>query len=308
MSVRRLWWLYGGTAAALWFVLVIVAFMTPRASEQIFRSYTTPVPLLPTPTQIQMVEQVIAVQVIPAGFTIPPEALTLRPVPLTVSVRGGYTDIDDVAGKIAALSIQREQIITDYMLQAPNLAPDVRATATEQARFAPPTSMPAPGNAITLLPTATPVSFTNVVVPVYVLPAGTTITANDVIVRPFPVDAAPLNTASDVNNVIGKVTTADLPADYPVLLNTLTDASTPNAPTPLPPPEDACVVTIGAAQGILLYDSSDAVISSGALRPETVAVAVAQDAQRYQIELPGGLPLGWVSLSQVSASGECEGV
>lgn len=307
MSVRHLWWLYIGVVTALWLVMGIVVFATPREQPQLVQRYNlTPVPALPTPTPLQTARHLVAAQTIPAGTIIASQMMAQQTVPLANIVPGSYVILDDVVGKVAAVDIQREQVITAHMLQDPAPAPDIRATATERARLAPPTS--APTNPNIVLSTPTPVRYTQVVMPVYALPAGTTITAADVTLSRYPAQMAPFVATANLDEVVGKVTASDLPVNYPVLVTTLLSADNPTAPTPFPPPDGACVVTAGMAEDVPLYESPETMLRAGTLRPNTDAVAVGEGNGRYEIELPSGLPLGWVDTSQVSASGDCAGL
>lgn len=64
---------------------------------------------IPTATPIEMVEIVIALQDLPRGFRIPPNAVTLSPYPRSVVPFNALTDLEDVIGKIARTDIFREQ-------------------------------------------------------------------------------------------------------------------------------------------------------------------------------------------------------
>jgi flagella basal body P-ring formation protein FlgA len=301
-----LWWLYSGVVLALWLVIAVVVFATPREPDRLQQQpYPTPV-LMPSPTPLQTARHLVAAQTIPAGTIIASQMMVQQTVPLAHVVPGAYVILDDVVGKVAAVDIQREQVITAHLLEDPAPAPDIRATATERALLAPPTSAPANPNIV--LSTPTPVRYTQVVVPVYALPAGTTITAADVTLTAYPVQMAPFTAISNLDQVVGKVAASDLPANYPVLVTTLLSADNPTAPTPFPPPTGACVVTAGGAEDVPLYDSPETMLRAGTLRPNTDAVAVGEGNGRYEIELPSGLPLGWIEAAQVTTSGDCAGL
>jgi len=70
----------------------------------------------PTITPIPMVELVIAVQQIPRGFTIPPNAVTVRRWPEESAPSSAIFDIEAVIGKKARTDIFREQPILTNML------------------------------------------------------------------------------------------------------------------------------------------------------------------------------------------------
>lgn len=70
----------------------------------------------PTITPIPMVELVIAVQQIPRGFTIPPNAVTTRRWPEESAPASAIFDIETVIGKKARTDIFREQPILTNML------------------------------------------------------------------------------------------------------------------------------------------------------------------------------------------------
>jgi len=65
----------------------------------------------PTITPIPVVPVVIAVQAIPRGVAIPPNAVELREFPESAAPFGGFSNIDEVIGKIARTDIYREQPI-----------------------------------------------------------------------------------------------------------------------------------------------------------------------------------------------------
>lgn len=71
---------------------------------------------LPTPTPIEMVEIVIALQDLPRGFRIPPNAVTLSPYPRSVVPFNAITDLEDVIGTIARTDIFREQPILSNLV------------------------------------------------------------------------------------------------------------------------------------------------------------------------------------------------
>lgn len=71
---------------------------------------------LPTPTPIPFVELVVAVQEIPRGLEIPPNAVILRPWPEESAPFQAVGNVDDVIGRIARTDIFREQPILSNML------------------------------------------------------------------------------------------------------------------------------------------------------------------------------------------------
>jgi pilus assembly protein CpaB len=71
---------------------------------------------LPTPTPQQFVDLVIAVQELPRGIVIPPNAVELRPWPLESAPFNGITNLEDVVGRIARTDIFREQPILQNMV------------------------------------------------------------------------------------------------------------------------------------------------------------------------------------------------
>ncbi|MCL4250440.1 MAG: Flp pilus assembly protein CpaB [Anaerolineae bacterium] len=71
---------------------------------------------VPTPTPLQMTEIVIAVQELPRGIPIPPNAVALRPWPLESAPINGITNLEDVVGKIARTDIFREEPILSNMI------------------------------------------------------------------------------------------------------------------------------------------------------------------------------------------------
>lgn len=79
--------------------------------QQVVRNDT-----LPTPTPQQFVDLVIAVQELPRGIVVPPNAVELRPWPLESAPFNGITNLEDVVGRIARTDIFREQPILQNMV------------------------------------------------------------------------------------------------------------------------------------------------------------------------------------------------
>ena len=71
---------------------------------------------LPTATPIVFVDLVIAVQELPRGIVIPPNAVALRPWPQDAAPFNGVTSVDAVVGKRARTDIFREQPILSNMV------------------------------------------------------------------------------------------------------------------------------------------------------------------------------------------------
>ena len=99
-------------------VLVLLPQLTqptapPPAQEVVQVDDATPIP---TPTPIEMVEIVIALQDLPRGFRIPPNAVTLSPYPRDVVPFNAITNLEDVIGRIARTDIFREQPILSNLV------------------------------------------------------------------------------------------------------------------------------------------------------------------------------------------------
>jgi Flp pilus assembly protein CpaB len=71
---------------------------------------------LPTATPIVFVDLVIAVQELPRGIIIPPNAVAIRPWPQDAAPFNGVSNVDDVVGKRARTDIFREQPILSNMV------------------------------------------------------------------------------------------------------------------------------------------------------------------------------------------------
>jgi Flp pilus assembly protein CpaB len=71
---------------------------------------------LPTATPIAFVDLVIAVQELPRGIIIPPNAVAVRPFPQSAAPFNAVTDVNDVIGKRARTDIFREQPILSNMV------------------------------------------------------------------------------------------------------------------------------------------------------------------------------------------------
>lgn len=71
---------------------------------------------LPTATPIIFVDLVVAVQELPRGIVIPPNAVQLRPWPQDAAPFNGVSNLEDVIGKRARTDIFREQPILSNMV------------------------------------------------------------------------------------------------------------------------------------------------------------------------------------------------
>jgi Flp pilus assembly protein CpaB len=94
---------------------------------------------LPTPTPIELVNIVIAVQELPRGFRIPANAVAVRPWPAASAPFNGITNVEDVVNKIARTDIFREQPILSNMLvdDFQNLANDLARVGSDAAAVLP---------------------------------------------------------------------------------------------------------------------------------------------------------------------------
>lgn len=104
---------------------IVVVVVLPRLNTRpATQTDTTPIPgtqpqvqsSLPTPTPLEFVDIVIAVQELPRGFRIPANALELRPWPEVSAPVNSFTSLEEVIGKIARTDIFREQPILTSMI------------------------------------------------------------------------------------------------------------------------------------------------------------------------------------------------
>ncbi len=101
-------------------VIFLLPTLTPTAPAT--TTSGTPAPQIvsnntvPTPTPQQYVDLVIAVQELPRGIVVPPNAVELRPWPLESAPFNGITNLEDVVGRIARTDIFREQPILQNMV------------------------------------------------------------------------------------------------------------------------------------------------------------------------------------------------
>lgn len=73
---------------------------------------------IPTPTPIPFISIVVAIQDIPRGIRITPDAVTLRPVPEQSAPFQAFTSVEEVIGLIARTDIYREQpVLTNLLVQ-----------------------------------------------------------------------------------------------------------------------------------------------------------------------------------------------
>ncbi len=94
---------------------------------------------LPTATPIIFVDLVIAVQELPRGIVIPPNAVALRPWPQDAAPFNGVTNLEDVVGKRARTDIFREQpilsnMVVDDLTGAAHVGSDAAAVLPEGLR------------------------------------------------------------------------------------------------------------------------------------------------------------------------------
>jgi Flp pilus assembly protein CpaB len=103
---------------------IVVVVVLPRINTRPAQQGATPLPgqtqvpqsNLPTPTPLEFVDIVIAVQELPRGFRIPANALELRPWPEVSAPVNSFTSLEEVIGKIARTDIFREQPILTSMI------------------------------------------------------------------------------------------------------------------------------------------------------------------------------------------------
>ncbi|MEM6283939.1 MAG: SAF domain-containing protein [Chloroflexota bacterium] len=305
MKANRLLLIYGAIALTLFGVMIVATAFTPRYYGQSYYDAQTEFasPLVFYPTEVPLVEQVIAVQEILAGQIIPPEAVALQSVPVDYAVRGGYSSLTDVVGKAVQYDIRRQQTITDHLLQTPEAPDDARATATAYAANNTPT--PTRDYANAFISTPTPQLTVRLVVPVHDISAGTVIHSSDLISVEILANSVPFSAITTASNAVGKIARDDLPRNTPILTSMLLEFDSNGTPSARMVAADACRIT-GNASGSTLYNTPDDLISSGRLRPDLEGVAVRAEEGRYLIALPGGYEVGWVNRGDVQTSGNCD--
>lgn len=94
---------------------------------------------LPTATPIIFVNLVVAVQELPRGIVIPPNAVALLPWPQDAAPFNGVTNLEDVVGKRARTDIFREQpilsnMVVDDLTGAAHVGSDAAAVLPEGLR------------------------------------------------------------------------------------------------------------------------------------------------------------------------------
>jgi len=155
-------------------------------------------------------------------------------------------------------------------------------------------------------PTATPSTLVTVVVPLYDIPAGTVLSTDDFVYNTLAQDRVSVEAVTSFAGLDGQVALEDLPRSQPFTNRVIGDPADITPPTPVPLPQDVCIaVSDSAGYSPLLYDTSFAVTMSGQLAPEQQAVVIDEADDRYQLQLPGGLELGWVHSDDVTLSGNC---
>ncbi len=106
-------------------IAVVVAVLLPQLTQPAPQAVVTgptqvvqgpEATALPTATPLELVEIVIAVQDLPRGFRIPPNAITLAPYPKDLVPFNAITNLEDVIGMIARTDIYREQPILSNLV------------------------------------------------------------------------------------------------------------------------------------------------------------------------------------------------
>jgi len=200
-------------------ILLSTIVFTPKPTHTVVRlpSNTpnptdTPSPTLtlrptdtPEPTQISLRQVVVAVQPIPAGFAIPPEAVALIDWPLETGFSTAFSNVDDVINEVALVDIGCFQPIVSAVIARR----EVGSGFETLPRSCPP------------LPTLTD-EMVNIAVPQMFITTGTEIRPAMVTLRAWPAVYAPSGAINNFADVVGAIARIDLFEEYPILTDQLT--------------------------------------------------------------------------------------
>jgi Flp pilus assembly protein CpaB len=118
---------------------------------------------------------------------------------------------------IAGIVIAAALIVV--LVVVPSLTPTPAPTTTETD-----TAQPVVQAAETPLPTATPLTFVDIVIAVQELSRGQVIPPNAVALRPWPEQSAPFNGIRNLEDVVGKIARTDIFREEPILSNMVVDS------------------------------------------------------------------------------------
>ena len=154
-----------------------------------------------TPTPVELVELVVAVQPIPAGQAIPPDAVRVYVWPAIAAPHIAATDLAEVINQVSLVDIDCTQPILMGTL----------AQRTRGTGFT-----PLPDRCLPLLPLWSPITFVDIVIAVQSIPAGATIAPNMIAMRPWPEPFLPDDVLLTFADVIGRVARVDIYQEQPL--------------------------------------------------------------------------------------------
>lgn len=153
-----------------------------------------------TPTEVRYAYIAIAIKPIPAGYAIPPDAVTLYPWPVDTVPFTSILTVDDVVNKVALTDIHCFEPFVEA-----GLALREAGFGFEELESCP--SLP---------PQTGVVTFTNVVVATQYVDAGVTIRPGMVSMRRWPIEIRPVGAIGRFADVIGKETLGQLIPEQPI--------------------------------------------------------------------------------------------
>ena len=183
------------------------ATITPTLTTTPTRTPTptiTPTPTethTPEPTPLSYVDLIIAVQPIPAGAVIPPEAIQVQRWPEVAAPFAAALTLDEVIGKVALVEITCFE---------PILA-NVLALRTIGSGYD-----PLPGRCGRVPSLDDPVELVNVVVAAQYLPLNTRISPEMVALRPWPAVFVPPDAVLTMADILGTTTEREILIEQPL--------------------------------------------------------------------------------------------
>lgn len=164
--------------------------ITPTAPPTHTATATASPTAEPTMTSQPLTEVVIAVQPIPAGYAIPPDALTVYELPVSNMTDTALDDLERVINQVALADIGCFEPIHPQHI--------ARRTIGEGFRDL-------PGDCPQLPELARPIQLSEVVVAAQYIDDGTVITPEMIIVRSWPAALIPPDAITMLSNVVGQV-------------------------------------------------------------------------------------------------------
>jgi Flp pilus assembly protein CpaB len=184
---------------------------TPTFTPTTAPTVTSTLTLTPEPTQtpVEMVTLVVAVQPIPAGAVIPPEAVIVYDWPHAAAPMHAVAALDDAVGWVALANIACFEPLLENSV----------ARRTVGSGYE-----PLPGNCGTVSALETGVTLIDVVIALERIRTGTIISPEMIALRPWPEALAPADAKTSLAGVIGSTARVDILREQPIFADKIIHA------------------------------------------------------------------------------------